>query len=63
MQWVTGTRIRHAQELLETTSEGVEHIGRQVGFSSPANFRAQFRRIVGVSPLSHRDTFRNRLAG
>ena len=44
MQWVTGVRVRHAQQLLESTSHGVERIGREVGFTSPANFREQFRR-------------------
>jgi transcriptional regulator GlxA family with amidase domain len=58
MQWVNGVRVRHAQELLETTSHGVERIGRDVGFSSPANFREQFRRTAGVAPQSYRNTFR-----
>jgi transcriptional regulator GlxA family with amidase domain len=63
MQWVTGVRVRHAQQLLENTAYGVEKIGRDVGFSSPANFREQFRRLTGVSPQSYRSTFRDRMAG
>jgi transcriptional regulator GlxA family with amidase domain len=63
MQWVTGVRIRHAQQLLESTAHGVEKIGRDVGFSSPANFREQFRRLTGVPPQSYRNTFRDRMAG
>jgi transcriptional regulator GlxA family with amidase domain len=63
MQWVTGVRVRHAQQLLESTALGVEKIGRHVGFSSPANFREQFRRLTGVAPQSYRNTFRDRLAG
>ncbi|AGB24261.1 transcriptional regulator containing an amidase domain and an AraC-type DNA-binding HTH domain [Mycobacterium sp. JS623] len=63
MQWVTGVRIRHAQQLLESTAHGVEKIGRDVGFSSPANFREQFRRLTGVAPQSYRNTFRDRMAG
>ncbi|OBF26481.1 AraC family transcriptional regulator [Mycobacterium sp. ACS1612] len=63
MQWVTGVRIRHAQQLLESTTYGVEKIGRDVGFTSPANFREQFRRLTGVSPQSYRSTFRDRMAG
>jgi transcriptional regulator GlxA family with amidase domain len=63
MQWVTGVRVRHAQQLLESTAHGVERIGRDVGFSSPANFREQFRRLTGVAPQSYRNTFRDRLAG
>ena len=63
MQWVTGVRVRHAQQLLESTAHGVEKIGRDVGFSSPANFREQFRRLTGVAPQSYRNTFRDRMAG
>jgi transcriptional regulator GlxA family with amidase domain len=63
MQWVNGVRIRHAQEMLETTSDSVERISRQVGFVSATNFREQFRRITGVPPQSYRNTFRERLAG
>jgi transcriptional regulator GlxA family with amidase domain len=62
MQWVNGVRVRHAQELLESTSHSVERIGRDVGFSSAANFREQFRRITGVAPQSYRNTFRRRSA-
>lgn len=62
MQWVTGVRVRHAQELLEGTSLGVERIGRDVGFTSAANFREQFRRLSGVAPLVYRNTFREREA-
>lgn len=58
MQWVNGVRIRHAQELLEATDDGVETIARRVGFASAANFREQFRRMSGVAPLSYRSTFR-----
>jgi transcriptional regulator GlxA family with amidase domain len=63
MQWLTGVRVRHAQQLLESTAYGVEQIGREVGFSSAANFREQFRRLAGVAPLNYRNTFRERMAG
>ncbi|MBO0678334.1 helix-turn-helix domain-containing protein [Mycolicibacterium sp. S2-37] len=63
MQWVAGVRVRHAQQLLETTSYGVERVGREVGFSSAANFREQFRRLTGVAPQSYRASFRGRVAG
>ncbi len=62
MQWVNGVRVRHAQALLESTSHSVERIGRDVGFSSAANFREQFRRIAGVAPQGYRTTFRERSA-
>lgn len=58
IQWLTGVRVRHAQELLEQTSESVEKIGYQVGFESMANFREHFKRAAGVSPQTYRVTFR-----
>jgi transcriptional regulator GlxA family with amidase domain len=58
MQWVTGVRIRRAQELLETTDHGVDHIAHLVGFAAPAHFRAQFKRLSGVAPHAYRTTFR-----
>ncbi|CUU59736.1 Transcriptional regulator GlxA family, contains an amidase domain and an AraC-type DNA-binding HTH domain [Parafrankia irregularis] len=57
MEWVTGVRVRHAQELLETTDHGVERIARHVGFPSASNFRAHFRRLAGVTPHEYRSTF------
>ena len=57
MEWVSGVRIRHAQELLETTDHGIERIARHVGFASPSNFRTHFRRTVGVTPNGYRSTF------
>jgi transcriptional regulator GlxA family with amidase domain len=62
MQWLTGVRVRHAQQLLESTDYGVERVGREVGFASAANFREQFRRLTGV-PKSYRNSFRDRIAG
>ncbi|MDT5219504.1 MAG: hypothetical protein QOF15_1609 [Mycobacterium sp.] len=62
MQWVNGVRIRHAQELLEATDDGIESISRRVGFTSATNFREQFRRLAGVSPQNYRSTFREKSA-
>lgn len=61
MQWVIGVRIRHAQQLLEGTSDSVETISSQVGFESAANFRDQFKRIVGVPPQAYRMAFRKQM--
>jgi transcriptional regulator GlxA family with amidase domain len=60
MQWVNGVRIRHAQELLEATDDGIESISRRVGFTSATNFREQFRRMAGVSPQNYRSIFNDR---
>jgi len=58
IQWLAGVRIRHAQELLETTDYTVDRIAGQVGFSTPSNFRTQFAQTVGVTPGVYRKTFR-----
>lgn len=57
MEWVTGVRIRHAQELLETTDHGIERISRAVGSPSPSTFRTHFRRAVGLTPQGYRAGF------
>ncbi len=59
MQWVSGVRIRHAQELLETTDYTVDRIAAQTGFSTTSNFRAQFGQLLGVTPGAYRTAFRS----
>ncbi|MDG4828578.1 helix-turn-helix domain-containing protein [Solwaraspora sp. WMMD1047] len=58
MQWVSGVRIRHAQELLETTDHTVDRIAAQTGFPTTSNFRAQFLQLLGVTPGAYRKVFR-----
>lgn len=58
MQWVTAVRVRRAQELLQTTDLGIDHIAHLIGFASPAHFRTQFKRLSGVAPHAYRTTFR-----
>ncbi|MFC6021933.1 GlxA family transcriptional regulator [Plantactinospora solaniradicis] len=58
-QWLNAVRVRRAQELLETTDHGIDRIAHQVGFTSPTNFRTQFKRISGVAPRAYRSTFRH----
>ncbi len=57
MEWVIGVRVRHAQELLETTDHAVDRVARQVGFAGAASLRAHFRRLVGVTPREYRASF------
>ncbi|WP_327139784.1 GlxA family transcriptional regulator [Nocardia sp. NBC_01327] len=57
MQWLNVTRIRLAQELLETTDYDVERIARRTGFTSATNFRTQFKRLSGVAPTAYRRTY------
>lgn len=60
LRWLHLARIRQAQHLLETTSDGVDRIGSTVGFGSPTAFRDRFKRVVGTSPHAYRSAFRSR---
>lgn len=62
MQWVAGVRLRHAQELLESTDHTIDRIAAQTGFPSTSNFRAQFGQVIGVTPGAYRAVFRGRPA-
>lgn len=61
-QWLIRARVQRAQELLERSNMHVEQIVSNVGLGSAANFRAQFSRLVGVSPSQYRRNFGNRTA-
>jgi len=60
MAWLTDARIDRARELLETTTEPVEGIGRLTGLGNPASVRAAFHRRVGTSPQEYRSLFRHK---
>ncbi|GAA2810387.1 GlxA family transcriptional regulator [Kribbella solani] len=57
LQWLLTQRVRHAQELLETTSLSVEDIARHCGFGTAINLRQHFTRRVHLSPLAYRRAF------
>lgn len=57
-QWLTRTRVRLAQELLETTDLEIEAVGRRVGLGSASHFRSVFVRYAGVPPRTYRRAFR-----
>lgn len=58
LQWLATQRIRHAQELLETTDSGVDAIAAATGMGTAATLRRHFNRTVGVPPDAYRRTFR-----
>ncbi|ONI69457.1 AraC family transcriptional regulator [Kribbella sp. ALI-6-A] len=60
LQWLLTQRVRHAQELLETTTLPVEDIARHCGFGTAINLRQHFTRRVRLSPLAYRRSFRQR---
>ena len=55
-------RVRHAQRLLETTSEPVDQIRRSAGYHDPAAFRRAFKQTTGLSPNGYRDRYGPRRA-
>ena len=57
MAWLADARIDRARELLETTTEPVENIGRLTGLGAPASVRAAFHRRIGTSPQEYRSLF------
>ncbi|MGC9495817.1 GlxA family transcriptional regulator [Streptomyces sp. WG7] len=54
MQWVVLQRTLRARRLLETSDWSVERIATETGFGTSANFRAIFRRDVGLTPTAYR---------
>lgn len=54
MQWVARQRLLRARRLLETSDWAVERIATETGFGTSANFRAVFRREVGLAPTAYR---------
>jgi len=59
MAWLADARIDRAREILETTTEPVENIGRLTGLGAPASVRAAFHRRLGISPKEYRAVFRH----
>jgi transcriptional regulator GlxA family with amidase domain len=57
VQWLLGARVRHAQRLLETSSQSVEQVASACGFGSASAFRARFTRVVGTAPARYRRAF------
>ena len=52
--WLTRSRVRRAQRLLETTDWPVDHIATASGLGSATNLRARFSAVVGTSPTRYR---------
>ena len=54
-EYVTGLRIKKAQDLLRTSDMTVAQIAVQAGFSSAKYFREIFKKQTGMSPQQYRD--------
>ena len=57
MDYVQFVRVAKAREILETRSDAVEQVGRDVGYEDPASFRRIFKRNVGMTPGIYRRKF------
>ncbi len=62
-QWLLRQRIQLAQRLLEVTDLPVETVADRSGFSTAANLRQHFGRVLHTSPQAYRRTFQQRRAG
>lgn len=56
-RYLTGRRIEHAKRLLTTTRLPLVEIALEVGFASQSRFTEAFRRHVGTTPSSYRQTY------
>ncbi len=61
-QWLLQQRIQFAQRLLETSDLPIDMVAERSGFSTAANLRKHFSRVVHVSPQGYRRTFQMRRA-
>ncbi len=52
--YLAKVRIQRAMDLLRTSSDGLESIAEQVGYSDSFIFSKAFKRIIGVSPKEFR---------
>ncbi|GAA4215667.1 helix-turn-helix domain-containing protein [Actinocatenispora rupis] len=57
LRWLLAQRIRRAQELLETTGDGIDAIAVATGLGTATTLRRHFQRTVGVPPDTYRRTF------
>jgi transcriptional regulator GlxA family with amidase domain len=58
LAYVQALRIEEAKQMLETGSDLVDAIGRDVGYEDASSFSRLFRRLTGISPGDYRRRFR-----
>lgn len=54
VQYITRRRLAHAQTLLASTQQTVQHIAEQCGYTNYNYFTSLFRRNVGITPREYR---------
>lgn len=58
LAYVQALRVEEAKQMLETGSEAIDAVGREVGYEDAASFRRLFRRMTGIAPGDYRRRFR-----
>jgi AraC family transcriptional activator FtrA len=58
LQWLLTQRVRRAQQLLESTDDGIEKVAVATGLGTATTLRRHFHRVVGVPPNTYRRSFR-----
>ncbi|MDE6721408.1 MAG: response regulator [Bacteroidaceae bacterium] len=53
-EFITTIRLKHAANLLRTTTLSASHVAEQTGFSSPSYFTKSFKKMFGVLPKDYR---------
>ncbi len=61
--WLNRQRIIRAQNMLESTNNGLETIAQSTGFGTAAVMRHHFLKVLQTTPNAYRRTFGERLAG
>jgi transcriptional regulator GlxA family with amidase domain len=59
LQWLLTQRVRRAQQLLETTDDGIGKVATATGLGTATTLRRHFQRVVGVPPNTYRRSFRS----
>lgn len=53
-EYVTAVRLKHVKELLLTTNKSITEIALDTGYSHASNLTEQFKKKIGMTPLSYR---------
>lgn len=57
IEYCQHVRVGRAREMLEFTTNTVDHIAWTVGYQDPGAFRSTFKKITGLSPSDYRRRF------
>ena len=49
-------RMEKAQQLLETNADSIAQVAQTVGYASPSQFSAAFKRKFGISPKAYKSS-------